>query len=633
MSCARAVSLLVVALSIGCGGGGGGTTPPPPPDPCAGGACASGTVGSTGGAVTATTGAAVKVPPGALDDATTVGIAATSSTPPAGAGAVGPLYRLTPDGMVFASPVTVTLPLPAGVTAASIYWERPDRSGYDAVGGVVDLVHRTISVEVAHFSGAFVGQAVATRLVTGTALTTYISASSRVSEPTPAFVAPEALVPDGAGGFTRYPGTTGTGPAAGTFTIPGVPVGEYLLHVDGAWAVTSSSSPNLSVRRGGRPPSQLTVLTQATPLTLDVTNMSAWQPTDELEVFGSETNHWDFGSNLSATTPLVGGETSTRLGLNLSSMSCTLTPYAIRGSAGHRLYVAQLVSATSAGGAPYRAMARLRQLAPFDTTDGVAVTATAALVDYAQSNTVAFDARFSAYKAAFDADGGPASAVQRQGDGGAIGVLAQPGQTEDGFYSCNADLLLLSDETGSDLSTGAMSFGSPASTPLSGSWGIIGLVGWSERTTLLFPGAANPIRPPSSIQWVTTLEALQAGPLTPKLTQVRNPTVAGQPFFAGGSGVGLTPELAWSPPATGAADSYTIFVSELGGSVGAGSSNLPVQGIRGGLSTPNTTVSIPPGVLTAGHLYFFTVTARGRAGIAAGLDSATASIVSGVFTP
>jgi hypothetical protein len=293
--------------------------------------------------------------------------------------------------------------------------------------------------------------------------------------------------------------------------------------------------------------------------------------------------------------------------------------------------VAQVASATSPGGVPYNAMARLVRLPSFDVTDGGATAVDAAMVDYAQANTAAFDVRFSAWKAAFDRDGGPASDPYFSNDAGNLGVLAQPGQAEDGFYSCNADLLLIEDTTGSDLLTGPMHFGSPVDTPFAGSWGVLGDVRWIERTRLQLPGTTSPARASASIEWITSLPALQAGPLTPPLTQPRLATVAGLPYFDGGAGVGLTPTLAWAPPATGTADTYLVTIGE---AVASGTATaLRPLGTFTGFTTPHEVMTVPPGVLQAGHTYYFRITARGHAPGVEGLNEAKASIVSGLFSP
>jgi hypothetical protein len=477
-----------------------------------------------------------------------------------------------------------------------------------------------------------VGEARGSRLVTGTAMTTYISATSRISLPTPSFAPPQALVPDGLGGYTVYPGTVGTGPAAGTFLIPDVPVGEYLLRYGGMYLVTDSCAPNLSTRVGGRPPDQLSPVGAGTTLELSLTNLAPWQDGDQLEFFSTEANDWDFQSDLSwATTPLQVGDTAAVLAMDMTLLMVGPTSL-IQGSLGHHAYAAQIASATSAGGVPYQAMTRLAALPSFDTVDGATTPVSAALVDYAQANTTALDIRFSAWKAAFARDRGPVAPPYDARDAGNLGVLAQPGQAEDGFYSSNADLLLIYDPVGADLLTGAMHYGSPADSPLAGHWGVLGDVRWGGFTPFQLPGTTGMVLAPSSIVWTTSLAALEAGPLTPPLTQPRLATVAGQPFFDGGSGIGLTPTLAWSPPDTGTAELYMVTLSELYASLSGRTASRQAPTFSS-FTTPHTSMTIPEGVLEAGHTYYFRLTAMGRAPHVHGLNDARANIASGIFTP
>lgn len=594
----------------------------------------AGTVGVQGGTISNALGAAVTVPAGALDGDIVISFAPTLAAAPPGVVAITPVYQFSPEGLVFSSPVTITLPVPAGVTTAAVYWERPDKSGFECIGGRVDPVTHTITVEVAYLGRGVVGQASPTRTVSGSAMTTYISATSRVSLPTPYFTAPAALVADGAGGVRSIQGVAGTGPAAGTFTITDVPVGEYLLNVGGDYRVTDSSSPNLSVRVGGRPASELTPLTSGTILDVTLSNLAPWQATDWLEFFSTETNSWGFdvGYWWGNPRPAVGNTTAV-LSMDLLQLNGSGNPrYQITGSAGHRAYIAQLSSAVSQYGYPYKAMARLVELPSFDLLDGSTASVAGLFVDYAQASSTALDVRFSAWKAAFDQYGPPSATFYYSDDGGQVGVLAQPGQSEDGFYSSNADLLLLEDQTGTDVLTGAMHFGSPVSSPLAGSWGIIGSVRWIQPVFYQLPGTTGPVALYSSIQWSTSLPELERAAIYPPIGMPRSATVAGVPFYAGGSGVGLTPVIAWSAPSFGAVTGYRVNIWELRANASNLTRSYELPALRG-FTTPHTSMTIPAGVLQAGRSYVFRIRAFGGAPGVAGLNEGHSSITSGIFTP
>ena len=67
------------------------------------------------------------------------------------------------------------------MSKGAIYWSRLGADGFDSIGGTI--ANGFISAEVPHFSLAVIGQATTTRTVIGVGQTTWISATSRVTEP------------------------------------------------------------------------------------------------------------------------------------------------------------------------------------------------------------------------------------------------------------------------------------------------------------------------------------------------------------------------------------------------------------------------------------------------------------------
>ena len=109
---AKVLSALVVALLISCGGN---TTPP---------TSATAVIGPAGGTLTGPDGVQVVIPAGALNQATTIGIARSSAgAPPAPEAypAAGFVYELTPHGLTFNSLVTVRAPLPSGAVEPLVF--------------------------------------------------------------------------------------------------------------------------------------------------------------------------------------------------------------------------------------------------------------------------------------------------------------------------------------------------------------------------------------------------------------------------------------------------------------------------------------------------------------------------------
>lgn len=152
-------TLACIALCLGlsaCGSGvdddagvGAGAAPPPG---------ATGEVGPAGGVVTAADGARVQVPAGALTAAAPIAIQASSAGAPplpAGTATAGSMYALTPHGMTFAVPVTVTVPVdgaqvPAGA-GVGLLKTNAAMDGWEPVTGAT-LSGGMLSASVSSFS-------------------------------------------------------------------------------------------------------------------------------------------------------------------------------------------------------------------------------------------------------------------------------------------------------------------------------------------------------------------------------------------------------------------------------------------------------------------------------------------------
>jgi hypothetical protein len=94
------------------------------------------------------------VPPGALPSQTTLSV--TESTVQQPSGALTALFQFGPDGTTFTSPVTVTFTVPAGTTAASIYWSKQgNASEYTSLPTTISGT--TATAQVTHFSSGYVG--------------------------------------------------------------------------------------------------------------------------------------------------------------------------------------------------------------------------------------------------------------------------------------------------------------------------------------------------------------------------------------------------------------------------------------------------------------------------------------------
>ena len=97
---------------------GGGSTEPPP-------TANSAVIGAAGGILTGPDGTQVVVPAGALDQPTTIGIARSAAGAPAtlpeGSPPNAAIYEFTPHGLVFNTPVTIRMPVPANTPGTEVF--------------------------------------------------------------------------------------------------------------------------------------------------------------------------------------------------------------------------------------------------------------------------------------------------------------------------------------------------------------------------------------------------------------------------------------------------------------------------------------------------------------------------------
>jgi hypothetical protein len=625
---------------------------------------ATGDVGVSGGTVATETGATLTVPYGAVDSPTTVTITTTDLAAP---GAQSAVYEFGPEGTVFAAPVTVTLPLPDGVEFGTVYWSRlGDPNTFDPIGGTIDLAARTITAETFHFSLGYIGQPSGTRTVSGGGAQTWISATLREDRPIDFTTADyDVLVGDGNGGYARL---CGTGTTQGTFTVPSVPVGDYILRNGTSYLVTSSNTPDLGFLSGGRP--DRTPLVNTTPLELTLTNLDAWdpasgtEPSEQIEWFSTEADNWDFETNRLADPALAGGEQSVLLHIDVANVDGGPASE-IHASEGHRAAVGQLTLQHTPGGVPYLAMTKVAQFpSTFDVLDGQSQALSLALQDVSTGNTLSVDYRGTAWRQALEQYGNPNH--QFTPDlcppafcGAFIGALAQGYGAADGFYTANADLLLMFDETGQDIVTGPMAYADP--TSLGGQWGVLYDVRVSQRTPLQLPDTSGRagigfFGLPDAIEWTTTKEALEAGPIVPPILPPTNIRVNGGAFFDGGGDLGGTATLTWENPAGSPQPAfYTINVIELFVDQFNRSRGVRIASIN----TTNTSFTFPTAasssdpscatpaagpILEMGHAYVFQITSTvSTSGSQADVDRlasapfkrtlniATALVTSGIF--
>jgi hypothetical protein len=172
-----AVVLFAINLASCSGGGGGGssggqgsasqgpdTTPPPATttvQPVATpvgtdfGSVSNGTIGVSGGTLSSLDGkATVSIPAGALTKDTVIGIQPITNNAPGG---LGIAYRMTPDGLTFSNPVSLTFKYDDGdlkdtsAEALGVAFQRADGYWQWVSDPVIDTTAKTVTGKTSHF--------------------------------------------------------------------------------------------------------------------------------------------------------------------------------------------------------------------------------------------------------------------------------------------------------------------------------------------------------------------------------------------------------------------------------------------------------------------------------------------------
>jgi hypothetical protein len=118
-------------------------------------ATGSQTIGPSGGSITVE-GATLRVPAGALSTSRSISIRRVDSTPPSSLIADSDVFEFGPDGLVFASPVTVTFDVPNVAASTRVYWST---AVGDYEGLATEIGDDEVSASITHFSRGFAGRA------------------------------------------------------------------------------------------------------------------------------------------------------------------------------------------------------------------------------------------------------------------------------------------------------------------------------------------------------------------------------------------------------------------------------------------------------------------------------------------
>lgn len=605
---------------------------------------ASAAVGPSGGSVAMSGGPTLEIPAGALPNTTTITIAQSSAQAD---GALSPVYQFGPDGTTFSKPVTVTFTVPSGTSAASVYWTTHQGGGYEELPAIVQGT--TAVAQVAHFSRGFAGppcsasaSAACTprRDVSGAFQTVFWTDDGRktVGKAAQPGVTISALVA-GANGYQRFPGTFA--PDGSAFTIHAVPAGPYFLQIEGMPRQQgpilyefTTSTPDLSSVVSYR--QDLSRVTHATPVTLNVSNLDAWTSGttfngDLFEIASSQAN-LSLRPFLSSAGPPAGA-TSFTGAIDWQSVINVVSDNAASGlpdaSKGDVVWFYQAKHQTvgpASAAATYRPATKGARLSNLTIRDAAAATVDVALSALPQTRSMTADVRYSQFAALAPGIGPSAKSSLFS-----FNVFAMPHATtfpdQPGDSMVVRPLLLMYDfTTGSpslpDTNYGTLAYPQfPEQPP------------WQEfRQTLYFYDV--PVSGPgvATSNWTAIAavhEPMSSAPIAPALGPVTAPQVNGRSLLQPQSGVGLQPTISWSSPALGSATSVIVSIAAL-------DTGPVVQAtVRTGQS-----FTVPPGLLASGKTYAVMFTAQQAAWdgpdappLRYGVPFYTTDSVTSTFTP
>jgi len=411
----------------------------------------------------------------------------------------------------------------------------------------------------------------------------------------------EALAPNGVGGFEVIPATARR--TDGTYAIAGVPEGPHWVRLGSRYVWHDQAFVDWSFDLFGR--ADVTFPSLATRLELNAGNLAPWQTNDTLA--------WVVPQHgLSFAMPLTDPTVfnAPRLGETaLGAFGFELGPNgffsglldAAKGDLAYVNQLATLPAVQQPAAGPVRVLARSMVLPPLTTTEGTTTPVTSGFLDIAANAKL----RLRWSRASFARHG---DAVHPGAPQSASFVAVSSFALSPTFGSPSDAYSLVEFNTlgSQDVDFGQLRYGNPFPTD----WNRTLDTFVSFTKNYLAPGAtvSEPlVRGLSTSLLIDPASRDDANvTLAPGMSPPRHAQVNGKTLFANQLGVGTTPVVSWSAPEVGTPGRYLMRIFELRAN-GTRSSFRSVAT----LSTAQTSLTVPPGLLQAGHVYVFTIAAVG----------------------
>jgi hypothetical protein len=415
----------------------------------------------------------------------------------------------------------------------------------------------------------------------------------------------------------RY--VAGSGSKDGSFVVPDVPSGRFLLILKLGDGVPSCVASDGNVRAfdlgeeiPGEPVSSEPLLGPKSNIALTLTNLAPWGVGDSLLLV----------RNLASTFGFRGS--FFQPGVTMGTLS---VPYEHRlgidgPGRGDEMLILQQGSTVTADGLTIWTTRAAGKTKALHTVDGQTVMASESLQALPADGVVAFDVRRSQFLPFAPGEPSASGDPSVEIDMG----RSLPGMNDLGTFDTS---LIETTDGVTDVQIDARE-----SNPYPATWTRFAHATVLFPISMFVPGGMRPLVDAARMHVADRDEVLKAAPIVPRLGPPRAPQVAGRPAEVPQIGVGLTPTLSWSAPTLGQPTLYQIFVSRIDVGVDATDTSTLAS-----IATDQTSFTVPPGVLERGVWYRFLVYAI------AGNDThvstpyrtsvpwADASLFSGRFTP
>lgn len=442
-----------------------------------------------------------------------------------------------------------------------------------------------------------------TRSVSGYKFTTYVEPLRTTNVPSDLTAASvSALVPQTDGTFLQI---SGRGNSDGSFVIDRVPNGKYYLRVGTQYFHTAANSFDLTTPYTGRP--DVVPATAPTTITLQsVTNLSPWGPDDDLEVLAPGADQWWFV--LQSFYPITPSATQlTNYSFTNQDANGSSAPNLIRND---QAGIMQLQGKTDAqSGVVYKALTKFAVLPAFTQINGgTSMLGSVAMQDVPQTSMANASFPTSQWDQAVGYTGTNLTAFNPQAvpfpgyDFFDLVVHGQVGGPLFGQFSATADYMYAPIPHGPDVVLSNLTFGIQT---LPGLWATMVDVRSSAHVRHTLPGTITPAAIRVFLSQTTLLSAVTPDWFAPNFGVVRAPTIDGRDLFQPQSqGLTTTPRIAWQVPDRGKPVQYAINFYEL-----TASGTTTVSTVIASLTTTETSVIVPPGILRVGGSYAVRITA------------------------